>query len=126
MRARESEQFGDEALLGGILPPIWMPYWSEPAKRDTARMEQGREMLRTRDLPFIEKTLGNAAAGGYLCGQFSVADLPAMALAMVLDVDQMKLDAFPKVAEYLARLRQRPSYRAISPHTKVAEAAERG
>ncbi|HXW84967.1 MAG TPA: glutathione S-transferase family protein [Candidatus Binataceae bacterium] len=125
MRAREAEQFGDEALLSGSVPPIWMPYWSEPAKRDTARMEQGRELLRSRDLPYLERLLGGAPAGGYLCGQFTVADIPVMALAMVLDVDQMKLDAFPMVGAYLKRLRERPSYRAISPHTKVADANER-
>jgi hypothetical protein len=48
-----------------------------------------------------------------------------MALAMVLDVDAMKLDAFAKVDAYLKRLRERPSYRAISPHTKVADASAR-
>jgi hypothetical protein len=48
-----------------------------------------------------------------------------MALAMVLDVDAMKLDSFPEVDPYLKRLRQRTSYRAISPHTKVADASTR-
>ncbi len=123
MRVREIENFADEAMLIGSLPPIWMPYWSEPAKRNAAGMEQGREMLRTRDLPFIERVLGQAGAGGYACGEFSLADVPLMALAMVLDVDAMKLDAFPGVDAYLKRLRERPSYRAISPHTKVAEAS---
>jgi glutathione S-transferase len=65
--------------------------------------------------------LEGAGAGGYACGDFSLADVPLMALAMVLDVDAMKLDAFPRVAAYLKRLRERPSYRAISPHTKVAD-----
>jgi hypothetical protein len=37
----------------------------------------------------------------------------------------MKLDATPKVDAYLKRLRERPSYRAISPRTKVAEASSR-
>jgi len=126
MRVREAEQFGDEALLGGSLPPIWMPYWSEPAKRDTERMEKGRETLRTRDLPYIEKLLAGAPAGGYLCGAFSLADAPMTALAMVLEVDAMNLDAFPKVAAYLARLRERKSYRAISPRTKVADSSRGG
>jgi len=126
MRVREAEQFGDEALLGGSLPPIWMPYWSEPAKRDAERMEKGRETLRTRDLPYIEKLLASATAGGYLCGAFSLADAPMMALAMVLDVDAMNLDAFGKVAAYLARLRERKSYRAISPRTKVADSSRGG
>ncbi|HYB90032.1 MAG TPA: glutathione S-transferase family protein [Candidatus Binataceae bacterium] len=126
MRVREAEQFGDEALLGGSLPPIWMPYWSEPAKRDADRMEKGREMLRTRDLPYVEKLLLSAPAGGYLCGAFSLADAPMMALAMVLEVDALNLDAFPKVAAYLARLRERKSYRAISPRTKVADSTHGG
>jgi glutathione S-transferase len=123
MRVREAEQFGDEALLIGSLPLIWMPYWSEPAKRDTKRMEQGREMLRARDLPYIEKLLASEDPEGYLCGAFSLADTPMMALAMVLQVDGMTLDAFPRTQEYLARLRQRVSYRAINPSTKVAEAS---
>jgi glutathione S-transferase len=82
-------------------------------------------LLRTRDLPFLERLLEKADAGGYACGEFSLADVPLMSLAMVLDVDAMKLDAFPKVDAYLERLRERPSYRAISPRTKVADASSR-
>ena len=125
MRVREIENFGDEAMLGGSMPLIWMPYWSEPAKRDADAMEKGREILRKRDLPFLERVLDKSAANGYACGEFSLADVPMMTLAMVLEVDAMKLDAFPKVDAYLKRLRARPSYRAISPRTKVAEASSR-
>ena len=64
---RMIEQFADEALLVGNLPPIWMPYWSEPDKRDTERMEKGRNGLRSRDLPYIEKLLAEVPAGGYIC-----------------------------------------------------------
>src|SRR5271168_3507431 len=123
MRVREIENFADEAMLIGSVPPIWMPYWSPPEKRDAASMERGRELLRTRDLPFVERVLGQAGAGGYVCGEFSMADVPLMPLAMVLEVDAMKLDSFPKVDAYLNRLRDRPSYRAISPRTKVADAS---
>jgi len=124
-RVREAENFADEALLIGSVPLIWMPYWAEPAKRDAARMEQGRELLRKRDLPYIEKLLGESG-GEYLCGAFSIADTPLMALAMVLEVDQPTLTDFPRVKKYLDRLRARPSYRAISPATKVADAASKG
>jgi glutathione S-transferase len=48
-----------------------------------------------------------------------------MALAMVLEVDQMTLDASPRVAAYLERLRARPSYRSISPTTSLADSAGR-
>jgi len=120
-KVRMVEQFGDEAMLGGNLPPIWMPYWSDPEKRDTERMEKGREGLRTRDLPYLEKLLGEAPAGGYVWGSFSMADVPMMVLAMVLEVDQLPLDRFPRVDKYLTTLRARASYRAISPRTKVAD-----
>jgi glutathione S-transferase len=123
---REAENFVDEAMLAGSIPPIWMPYWAEPAKRDTARMEQGRETLRKRDLPYIEKLLNEAGAAGYLCGEFSLADTALMPLAMVLAVDQMGLQDFPRVEKYLDRLRARKSYRAISPSTKVAGATAGG
>jgi glutathione S-transferase len=123
-RVREAEQLSDEAILGGNLPLIWMPYWSDPEKRDTERMERGREGLRKRDLPFVEKLLAGARAGDFLCGPFSLADTPMMALAMVLEVDGMALGDFPAVEQYLKRLRERPSYRAISPRTKVAQASE--
>ena len=125
-RVREAEQFADEAILGGNLPPIWMPYWSDPEKRDKERMEKGREGLRKRDLPFVERLLSQAVAGGYLCGAFSLADTAMMPLAMVLEMDAMNLDEFPRVRDYLARLRERPSYRAISPRTKIADASRRG
>ncbi|HKV53995.1 MAG TPA: glutathione S-transferase family protein [Candidatus Binataceae bacterium] len=120
-KVRMVEQFADEAILAGNLPPIWMPYWSEPEKRDQERMEKGREGLRNRDLPYIEKVLADATVGGYICGAFSMADVPIMVLAMVLEVDQPPLDKFPRVEKYLSLLRERPSYRAISPHTKVAD-----
>ncbi|HVN90754.1 MAG TPA: glutathione S-transferase family protein [Candidatus Binataceae bacterium] len=122
-QVRMVEQFVDEAILVGSLPLIWMPYWSEPDKRDQARMEKGRESLRSRDLPYIEPILGNAPEGGYVCGEFSMADVGLMMVAMVLDVDQMSLDSLPNVKSYLQRLRERTSYRAISPRTKVADAS---
>jgi glutathione S-transferase len=123
-KVRMLEQFADEALLVGNIPPIWMPTWTEPDKRDKERMEKGRQGLRTRDLPYIESVLGETPGGGYICGGFSMADVPMMVLAMVLEVDKMPLDKFPRVESYLAHLRERPSYRAISPRTKVAEASE--
>ena len=122
-KVRMVEQFADEAMLVGNLPPIWMPFWSEPDKRDAERMEKGREGLRTRDLPYLEKLLGETPSGGYVCGGFSMADVPMMVLAMVLQVDKLALDKFPLVERYLQSLRQRPSYRAISPETKVADAS---
>jgi len=124
-KVREAEQFGDEALLGDHLRLIWVPYWSEPQKRDTASMEKGRQGLRSRDFPYLERLLASGAPGQYLCGQFTLADVPMMALAMVMEVDAMKLDGFPRLEGYLERLRQRPSYRAISPLTRVAEAEAR-
>jgi glutathione S-transferase len=121
-RARMLENFGDEAVLVGDLPLIWMPWWSKPEERDSARMEKGREGLRARALPYLEKEV---AGREYLCGPFTLTDAPYMALAMVLEVDQMPLDNFPRVAAYLARLRGRPSYQSISPQTSLAESAGR-
>jgi glutathione S-transferase len=122
-QVREAENFVDEAMLIGSIPLIWMPYWSPPEKRDAAAMEQGRAMLRKRDLPYLEKLLAGSGQGGYLCGEFSLADTPLMAVAMVLEVDQTALGDFPQVEKYLNRLRERPSYRAIRSSTKVADAA---
>ena len=122
-RVREAENYIDEAMLVGSIPPIWMPYWSEPDKRDKERMEKGREGLRNRDLPYIERMLGEALAGGYICGAFSMADIGMMVLAMVLEVDVWPLERFPRLDQYLKLLRERPSYRAISPSTKVADAS---
>ncbi|MGH7916807.1 MAG: glutathione S-transferase family protein, partial [Candidatus Binataceae bacterium] len=123
-KVRMLEQFADEALLTGNLPPIWMPYWSSVEKRDAARMDKGREGLRIRDLPYLERVLGESPSGDYICGEFSMADTGLMVLAMVLEVDQPQLEDFPRLVRYLASLRQRPSYRAISPRTKVAESSE--
>ena len=106
----------------GDLPLIWMPWWAKLEERDTARMEKGREGLWTRALPYLEQEL---AGRDYLCGAFTLADAPYMALAMVLEVDQMPLENFPRVAAYLARLRGRPSYQSISPRTSLAESAGR-
>lgn len=124
MMVRLTEQFADEALLAGSLPLIWMPYWSEAAKRNAEQMEKGRELLRNRDLPYIERLL--AHDGDYICKNYSLADAAYTPLAMVLEVDNFDLAAFPRTAAYLKRLRERQSYHAVNPHTKVADASSRG
>lgn len=119
-RVRALENYGDEIVLSGPLPRIWMPWWSKPDQRNLEDMERGRETLRTRALPFLEQTLG---ARDYLAGDFSLADAPYMAVAMVLQVDGMSLEGFPRFADYLERLRTRPSYRAIDPRTSLEDSA---
>jgi glutathione S-transferase len=76
--------------------------------------------LRERILPYIENELEGRE---YLCGDFSLADAPYMAMAMVLEVDQFSFDGFPRCQKYIDRLRGRPSYRAISPQTSLEDSA---
>lgn len=121
-QARALENYGDEGVLAKHIPLIWMPWWSPEEKRDQDSMTRGRQGLETDVLPFLESSLGDA---GYLCGAFSLADVPFMAVAMVLQVDGMDLAAFPRCAAYLERLRQRPSYRAIDPATSLSDSAGR-
>ena len=122
-RARALENFGDEGVLSTHLPMIWMPWWSPPEQRDLDSMARGRERLRTQTFPFLEREL---AGRDYLCDTFSLADVPFMAVAMVLAVDGMDLGAFPVIRRYLERLRQRPSYRAIDPRTPLELSSGRG
>ena len=116
-RARALENFGDEGILMRHLPLIWMPWWSAEDQRDQESMEKGRQGLRDQALPFLERTLENS--GDYLAGAFSLADVPMMAMCMVLQVDGMALGDFPNCEAYLQRLRTRPSYRAIDPDTPL-------
>lgn len=120
-RVRALENYGDEIVLGGPVPAIWMPWWSKEADRNAEDMARGRDVLRSRVLPFLEKTLDDRP---YLAGdQFTLADTPYMAVAMVLQVDGMSLEGFPRFAAYLDRLRGRPSYRAIDPATSLEASA---
>ena len=119
-RMRMLENFADEALLCGELPKIWMPMWSKPEDRDETAMDSGRAAIRERILPFVEAQLDGRE---YLCGQFSLADAPFMAVAMVLEVDNFDLQDFPRVKTYIERLRGRPSYRSISPQTSLEDSA---
>lgn len=122
-RVRAFENFGDEAVLVGDLPAIWMPYWQPEDNRDADAMEKGREGLRRRALPYMEQALEGE---GFICGDFTLADAPYMAMAMVLEVDGMDLGDFPKAAAYLDRLRSRPSYASISPRTSLEDSGGRG
>lgn len=119
-RVRALENYGDEIVLSGPVPRIWMPWWSKPEQRNQEDMANARETLRSRALPFLEKTLDNR---DYLAGPFSLADAPFMAVAMVLQVDGMDLEGFANFAAYLDRLRARPSYRAIDPNTSMEDSA---
>jgi len=122
-RARALENYADEGILTRFLPLIWMPWWSPEEQRDQAAMEKGRQGLREQVLPFVEREL---AGREYLADAFGLADVPMMALAMVLQVDGMSTDQFPRVSAYLERLRERPSYRAIDPRTSLAESSGTG
>jgi glutathione S-transferase len=118
--ARALENYGDEGVLSKFLPMIWMPWWSPEDQRDAQAMERGRQGLREEVFPFLQRTLSGQ---DYLCGDFSLADVPMMTVAMVLEVDGMDTSSFPEVADYLQRLRQRDSYKAISPQERMAETA---
>ncbi len=118
--ARALENYGDEGVLSKFLPMIWMPWWSPEDQRDAQTMERGRQGLRAEVFPFLQQTLGGQ---DYLCGDFSLADVPMMTVAMVLEVDGMDTSSAPEVGDYLQRLRQRDSYRAISPQRSMAETA---
>jgi len=123
-RVRALENYGDEIVLAGPLPRIWMPWWSKPEDRNEEDMENGREALRHRALPFLEE---NLKARDFMAGgEFSLADAPYMAVAMVLQVDGMSLDDYPNFAAYLDRLRARASYRAIDPATSMEDSAGSG
>lgn len=121
-KVRALENYGDEIVLSEPVRLIWMPWWSRPDQRNVEDMERGRELLRRRVLPFLEQTLQGRE---YVAGDFSLADAPYMAMAMVLQVDGMALDGFTGVAGYLERLRARPSYRAIDPATSLDDSAGR-
>jgi glutathione S-transferase len=118
--ARALENYCDEGVLSKFLPMIWMPWWSPEDQRDAQAMERGRQGLREEVFPFLQRTLSGQ---DYLCGDFSLADVPMMTVAMVLEVDGMDTSSFPEVADYLQRLRQRDSYQAISPQERMAETA---
>lgn len=119
-RMRMLENFGDESLLTGELPKIWMPMWSAPEDRNEEAMESGRTSLRDRILPYLERELEGR---DFLCDEFSLADAPYMAAAMVLEVDNFDMSGFDRCEAYFARLRDRPSYRAISPKTSLDDSA---
>lgn len=120
---RALENYADEIVLGGALARIWMPWWSKEDQRNLEDMAKARDDLRRRALPFLEKSLQDRE---FICGEFSLADAPYMAVAMVLQVDGMPLDGFPNFSAYLARLRARRSYRAIDPDTSLEDSAGRG
>jgi glutathione S-transferase len=120
-RARALENYGDEGVLTRFLPLIWMPWWSPEEQRDQESMEKGRVGLREQVFPFLETQL----TADYLAGEFSLADVPFMSVAMVLQVDGMSVDDFPGSAAYLDRLRGRDSYKAISPETALTDSAGR-
>ncbi len=117
-KARALENYADEGVLSKFLPMIWMPWWSPEEQRDQETMQKGRDGLVREIFPFLEDALNGQE---YLCGAFSLADVPMMSVAMVLEVDGMDTASFTNVHGYFARLRSRPSYQAISPSNSCAD-----
>jgi glutathione S-transferase len=121
-KARALENYADEGVLSKFLPMIWMPWWSPEEQRDQAAMQKGRDGMVREILPFLEQVLSEQECEqAYLCGEFSLADVPMMSVAMVLEVDGMNTSNFINVDGYFARLRSRPSYQAISPINSCAD-----
>jgi len=75
VQVREAEQFGDEALLSGSVPLLWMPYWSEPAKRDADRMEQAANSCE-RAISHSWKGCWNAVEAADTCAETSRSRTP--------------------------------------------------
>lgn len=122
-RVRMLETFIDEALLVGDLPGIWMPWWAPEDKRDTEAMAASRHRLTQRALPWLETQLSDDRA--FLGGNsLTIADTGMAAIAMVLQVDGMSLDAFPLLQRYLQRLRERPAYACIDPATALEDSEQ--
>jgi glutathione S-transferase len=119
-KARALENYADEGVLSKFLPMIWMPWWAPEEQRDRDAMQKGRDGLVREIFPFLEGALGEQ---DYLCGEFSLADVPMMSVAMVLEVDGMDSSSFTTVSDYFARLRSRPSYQAITPSNSCADTA---
>jgi glutathione S-transferase len=117
-KARALENYADEGVLSKFLPMIWMPWWSPEEQRDQETMQKGRDGLVREIFPFLEDALNGQE---YLCGAFSLADVPMMSVAMVLEVDGMDTSRFANVNDYFTRLRSRPSYQAISPRNSCAD-----
>ena len=118
--ARMVNRFVDEAVLGGDLPAIWMPWWSKEEDRDTNAMAEGRKRLRRRALPWLEARLDDGSRD-WICGKLSMADAGLAAMAMVMQVDQFDLTDFPALDAYLQRLRGRRAYLTISPKTSLED-----
>jgi glutathione S-transferase len=116
--ARMVETWVDEALLIGALPPIWMPMWVPPEKRDVDAMTAARERLRSGPLPWLEAHLADGRR--WVCGDaLTIADAGLAATAMVLQVDGTPMEDFPSSAAYLQRLRALPAFAAIDPRTSL-------
>ncbi|XP_038142756.1 glutathione S-transferase A-like [Cyprinodon tularosa] len=83
-------------------------------ERHDSAVKRNRENL-TAELQLWEKYLENVAAGSYLAGAFSLADVvvyPSLAYAFQYG---LSAERYPKIAKYYNLLKDRPSIKATCP-----------
>lgn len=109
-RCRMLELTADEILL----PPLrHLMYRSEPPDADAQRQREREENGRRGEAVLLDhyhRLEGELDGGDYFCGDFSVADIALfMTVLWVLRLKGPRLDGFPALAAWYARVGARPS-----------------
>ena len=87
----------------------------EEEQKSVANLQRNRSALESQ-LDVFDKHLARRA---FLAGDYSIADTIATPLLDMLDrVENLDMDAYPRVRDWRKRLRSRPSYKGAWPQEK--------
>ncbi|XP_015242677.1 PREDICTED: glutathione S-transferase A-like [Cyprinodon variegatus] len=101
-------------LMQKIATVLYYHMFVPEGERHDSAVKRNRENLTT-ELQLWEKYLENVAAGSYLAGAFSLADVvvyPSLAYAFQYG---LSAERYPKIAKYLNLLKDRPSIKTTWP-----------
>lgn len=107
-RCRMMELFGDEILLPAVRPIMHrsVPPTDAEARRKDEEAGKKAELLLLEHYAALESGLDTS---GFLGGDYSYADISVfMALTFSLRLKGPRLDAYPKLASWYARVGDRP------------------
>jgi glutathione S-transferase len=120
-RVRMLELFADEILLPAIRPIMHRSVPpADAASREREEAEGRRaEAAIVEHYRFLETKIGDA---GYLFGDFSIADIGVfMALTFALRLKGPRLEPFPKLAAWYARVGNRPAVAKVKADQLAAD-----
>lgn len=104
--------FASDSIGEPISKLCWQRYWKEKLGAGPIDEPYCKRLENelSYNLPLLEQLIGSS---GYLCGEFSIADISAYPLIALFERSRVSLEDYPKVLTWIEKIKKRPSLEKV-------------